>query len=179
MATDTLQAESAPTNPLLAWQTAMADYEEACAELERFDVEVMGPAIKAHKSLQRSMGIVFAVTPEHRAAIAATGIDAAQDALNDLVSEKVDALTDAFMTPAPDLAAVAWKLDAFAEQGVFDDHNAEEVIRAIGADVRRLSANLSTIAESVGLLAASCPAPAWSGAIGRQAERIEEGIAAH
>lgn len=161
------------TAPHAAWQTALADYEEAAADLERFRVEVMDPANKAHEALQRSMGIVFAVTPEHREALAATGIDAAQEAFNDLVNEKTDALTDAFMTPAPDLAAVVWKLETFSEQGVFNDHNAEEVTRAIAADVRRLSANLSTIAESVGLLAASCPAPAWAGAIGRQAERME------
>lgn len=74
------------------------------------------------------------------------------------------------------MTRAAGKLDRFVDAAIYEDVNAEEAARAIAADVRRLSADLSTIAESVGLLAASCPAPAWAGAIGRQAERME-GIA--
>jgi len=107
------------------------------------------------------------------------GARTAQARFDDLLSDKYDRLGEAFLVPAPDLAAVAWKLDHFLALAVYEDKNAAEAIGAIAADVRRLSAELSTIAESVGLLAASCPAPAWAGAIGRQAERMEEGIAAH
>lgn len=157
------------TAPRLAWQSALAAYTAAADALETYDRDVMTPVNDAYRTLVDALGPVY--EPDAiRCVREEIGISSAQARFDELVTDKCERLDDLLLAPAPDLAAVTWKLDALDEGG---DDDTDKVTRAIAADVRRLSADLSTIAESVGLLAASCPAPAWAGAIGRQAERME------
>lgn len=157
MAMTTVQADSALTNLKAAYHAAKAEYFRLAYEAETFHREHVRPVTRAEPQ-------DFDATKEVEARF---GV---------LVGDQVAALDDVLLTPAPDFGEVVWKLEAYAEHKADDTDGGPALIAAIAADVRRLSADLSTLAESVGLLAASCPAPAWAGAIGRQAERME-GIA--
>ena len=166
-------------NPAIAeWQAALAAYSAAADAQDAYDRDVLTPTNMALDAILAALGPVRETDAVGRA-MEEAGARTAQARFDELVDDKHASLGKLLLTPAPDLAAVAWKLDNFNDAAFYYDNNVVDIIGAIADDVRRLSANLSTIAESVGLLAASCPAPAWARAIGRQAERIEEGIAAH
>lgn len=109
---------------------ALVSYERATEAMEANYRDHMTPANQA-------MDAATAGTPEHAAAFAA--VDAAQDVFGGFVTGQSDALAAVFQAPAPDVAAVATKLQLWAKHEYSGFTDADEMMQAIADDTARLS----------------------------------------
>lgn len=135
-------AAKAPRPPMMfdipARNGQVATFHLYPGNLHEYD-DHMSPAFRDAAAEQRRLWIA------HKEAEAAEDIDAIDDEWTRLADESSEAWSNALLTQAPHLAAVAWKLDTlFGEQARGGDREHidswhHKYTDAIASDVRRLS----------------------------------------
>lgn len=121
-----LSTPSIAANPFHpAWDMAVGAERKACEAMETFLAEKVRPADLAHKA---GAGPFDAVVE-------------AEEAWTPYTKAHAQAVNTVLMTPAPDWAAVAQKLEMGLADYAFDGSaSSEAMLKTILADVRRLSA---------------------------------------
>lgn len=125
------------------WGRALADYARAEAAVEAFRVRDYEPAHRAFLAI-RGRWLVrhdFACDPEASAVVSAAlaRFEPIEDRLNDLEIAQSSGLKRLLRTPAPDLRALALKIDLAIDQEVATLDGGERCLAVLKADGWRLS----------------------------------------
>jgi hypothetical protein len=139
-------SESAPreNRKLYArWGRALADYARAEATVEVFRVRDYEPAHRAFLAIRGRWPVNhnFDAEPEVRAAVndALAQFEPFEDRLNELEIAQSSALKRLLCTQAPDLPALALKIDLAIDQEVATLDGGERCLAVLKADARRLA----------------------------------------
>jgi len=125
-----------------AWTWALAALRRTEAALATFQVDHMEGADNAFNAVRRRWPIShdFARDPvarqELKAAMAA--YEPFEERLNDLESEEYEAVLHLLRTPAPDIPALAAKVNLAADHSILDLDGDDECLAALKADANRL-----------------------------------------
>ena len=118
-----------------AWEAAQAAYARADAAVIASDRDHLAAASRRIHELDRTTPATRAVAQRARLAAA---YDRAQDRFNDLVAARHDAFARLCNQPAPDLPAVARKVELIVQDDRWECDDIGELLQAVHADLCRL-----------------------------------------
>lgn len=127
---------AAATPTAVKWLQAVALERSSETALDTYHAAYVVPPSDRHAALCKTFG-PRPFTPSQIAILAA--IDCHQDQFNDLVTVHYEAFEALMTTPAPDVAAIAYKLKLFTRDDAWEFMNVAEMVAAIQADAVRLS----------------------------------------
>jgi hypothetical protein len=124
------------------WERALAAYAGAARALESFCRDRLRPALDAHQAIRARWPLDhdFRADAEARALLepAFAVIGPLEDRADDLECARLDALRRLLRLPAPDLAALALKIELAVDNEAWELTGAETCLAALKADARRL-----------------------------------------
>jgi hypothetical protein len=167
MADITLQSESVPATSLKKWRRRFARYLDRLEQQEAWDRDQLQPANDTWE--QRPKRGNADLTQWLERARAERRLDEAQGEFDRRVWRKSDALRLMLLTPAPDLDALACKLEASVTDEIEGLDAAAEYLAAMRDDARRL-ADEGLCLDAI----LSLPRPLLADLAERAIERLDE-----